>query len=57
MLAQHMHTILMFQRLAIQNGQSWDEFKQMVNQVMPKKGANLELPINTIDSSASPQLS
>ena len=46
MLAQHMHALLMFQRLAIQNGQSWEQFLLMVKQVMPKKGANLELALD-----------
>lgn len=44
MLAQHMHTILMFQRLAIANGQGWLRFMKMVDQVMPKRGQTLELP-------------
>jgi hypothetical protein len=44
MLAQHMHSILMFQRLAIANGQGWTRFMRTVDQVMPKKGQNLELP-------------
>lgn len=46
MLAQHIHALMMFQRLAIQNGQSWEQFNQMVKQVMPKKNANLELPLD-----------
>ncbi len=44
LLAQHMHSILMFQRLAIANGYGWQRFLRMVNQVMPKKGQTLELP-------------
>jgi hypothetical protein len=44
MLAQHMHSILMFQRLAIANGQGWTRFMRTVDQVMPKRGQNLELP-------------
>jgi P63C domain len=49
MLAQHMHAILMFQRLAIQNGQSWDQFLSMVQQVMPKKDSTLLLPLSLSD--------
>lgn len=45
MLAQHMHSILMFQRLAIANGYGWARFVKMVDQVMPKKGATLELDL------------
>jgi len=44
MLAQHMHSLLMFQRLAIANGHGWIRFVKMVDQVMPKKGQTLELP-------------
>ncbi len=44
MLAQHMHAIMMFQRLAISNGHSWKKFLLTVDQVLPKRGGNLELP-------------
>lgn len=50
MLAQHMHSLIMFQRLAIANGYSWNRFIKMVDQVLPKKGSNLELPINILDA-------
>lgn len=46
LLAQHMHSILMFQRSAIINGYGWQRFIKMVDQVMPKKGATLELGLN-----------
>jgi hypothetical protein len=46
MLAQHLHAILMFQRLAIKNGQTWSQFLKMVDQVMPKRGDTLELPLS-----------
>jgi hypothetical protein len=36
----------MFQRLAIKNGQTWAQFLKMVDQVMPKKGDTLELPLS-----------
>ena len=44
MLAQHLHSLIMFQRLAIRSGYGWHRFVKMVDQVMPKKGATLELP-------------
>lgn len=54
MLAQHMHTLVMFQRLAIANGYGWHRFVKMVDQVLPKKGSNLELPIeDTVSSDKS----
>jgi P63C domain len=44
MLAQHMHSLIMFQRLALASGFGWNRFVKMVDQVMPKRGATLELP-------------
>jgi hypothetical protein len=44
LLAQHLHALIMFQRLAIANGFGWQRFTQMIDQVLPKRGANLELP-------------
>ncbi|MHA4979017.1 P63C domain-containing protein [Pseudomonas extremorientalis] len=46
MLAQHMHTLVMFQRLAIANGHSWERFIKTVDQVLPKRGETLELPMD-----------
>lgn len=46
MLAQHMHSLIMFQRLAIANGFGWNRFVKMVDQVLPKKGNTLELPLD-----------
>lgn len=51
MLATHMHSILMFQRLAIANGYGWKRFLHMVDQVLPRKGSTLELPLELTDSS------
>lgn len=51
MLATHIHSILMFQRLAIANGYGWKRFLHMVDQVLPKKGSTLELPLEFTDSS------
>lgn len=45
MLAQHIHSLVMFQRLAIANGYGWNRFVKMVDAVLPKKGATLELPL------------
>ena len=57
MLAQHMHALLMFQRLAIANGYGWTRFVGMVNQVLPKRGSNLEFQFEAIDSIAPLRLS
>jgi len=35
MLAQHLHSLIMFQRLAIANGFGWVKFVRMVDQVLP----------------------
>jgi hypothetical protein len=42
LLAQHLHSLIMFQRLAIANGFGWNRFLKMVDQVLPKRGSNLE---------------
>lgn len=47
MLAQHMHSLIMFQRLALANGFGWHRFVKMVDQVLPKKGNTLELPFTS----------
>ncbi len=47
MLAQHIHSVIMFQRLAISNGHGWLRFVKSIDQVMPKKGQTLELPLDT----------
>jgi hypothetical protein len=44
MLAQHLHSLIMFQRLALSNGYGWNRFLRMVDKVLPKKGSNMELP-------------
>jgi hypothetical protein len=49
MLATHMHSILMFQRLAIANGYGWKRFLHMVDQVLPQRGKTLELPFEFND--------
>ncbi len=44
MLAQHLYSLVMFQRLALSQGYGWNRFVKMVDRVHPKKGATLELP-------------
>jgi P63C domain len=44
MLAQHLHTLIMFQRLAIANGHGWNRFLHTVDQVLPRRGDTLPLP-------------
>lgn len=44
-LAQHLHSLIMFQRLAIASGHGWQRYVKMVDQVLPKKGDTLELPL------------
>jgi hypothetical protein len=49
MLKEQMHTIVILQRLAIANGYGWKRFLHMVDQVLPKKGNTLELPLKFSD--------
>jgi hypothetical protein len=49
MLAQHLHSLMMFQRLAIANGYGWNRFLNMVDQVLPRRGTTLELPLEFTD--------
>lgn len=44
MLSQHLHALVMLQRLALANGYGWKRFVRMVDQVLPKRGSNLDLP-------------
>jgi hypothetical protein len=44
MLSQHLHSLIMFQRLALSSGYGWHRFVKMVDQVLPKRGSTLELP-------------
>jgi hypothetical protein len=43
-LAQHLHSLMMLQRLALANGHGWQRFLHMVDQVMPRRGDTLPLP-------------
>jgi hypothetical protein len=49
MLAQHLHSIVMLQRLAIANGHSWTRFLHAVDQVLPRRGDTLPLPLGEPD--------
>lgn len=56
MLSQHMHSLIMFQRLAIANGYGWNKFIKTVDQVLPRKGQTIEMPLDDPNSpNASPQ--
>jgi hypothetical protein len=43
MLAQHLYSLMMFQRLAISSGFGWNRFVKMVDRVLPKRGSTMEL--------------
>lgn len=45
LLAQHLHSLIMFQRLALANGHGWHRFVRTVDQVLPKRGSTLEMPL------------
>ena len=53
MLAQHLHSIIMFQRLALSSGYGWNRFLKSVDKVMPRRGDTLALPFPETDDSAS----
>lgn len=55
-LAQHLHSLVMFQRLAIASGFGWNRFVKMVDRVMPKRGATLEIPFPDEEWAANPTL-
>jgi hypothetical protein len=50
MLAQHLHSLMMLQRVAIANGYGWQRFLHMVNQAMPRRGDTLPLPFDFGDA-------
>ena len=53
LLAQHLHSLIMFQRLAISSGYGWNRFVKMVDQVLPKRGVTLDLPFADADTDSS----
>ena len=46
LLAQHLHSLVMFQRLALSSGYGWKRFMRMVDQVIPKKNTTMFLPLS-----------
>jgi hypothetical protein len=50
LLAQHLYALMMFQRAALANGYGWKKYVKMVDQAMPKRGSNLELPLMEINT-------
>jgi hypothetical protein len=53
MLAQHLYSLMMFQRLALNSGFGWHRFVKMVDRVLPKRGNTLELPFPEDDLARS----
>jgi hypothetical protein len=53
MLAQHLHSLMMFQRLALANGYGWQRFLHMIDQVLPRRGDTLELPLEFMGNARS----
>jgi hypothetical protein len=47
MLAQHLYSLIMFQRLAISSAYGWNRFVKMVDRVHPRKGGSY-LPYNGV---------
>lgn len=45
MLATHIQSVITLQRLSVANNWGWQRFMKMVDQVLPKKGQTLELPM------------
>jgi len=53
MFAQHLHSLIMFQRLAINSGFGWHRFVKMVDAVIPKRGDTLLLAFPESEPSLS----
>jgi hypothetical protein len=49
LLAQHLHSLVMFQRLALASGYGWKRYVHMVDQVLPKKDTTMFLPLTDPD--------
>ncbi len=52
MLAQHLHSVVMLQRLALANGYGWNRFLHTVDQVLPRRGDTLPLPFGEPETTA-----
>lgn len=50
MLSQHIHSLVLFQRLAIKRGYGWNRYVKMVDEVLPRRGDTLELALNATES-------
>ena len=48
MLSQHLHSLIMLQRVAIAQGYGWQRFLHMVDQAMPRRGDTLPLPLEVL---------
>jgi hypothetical protein len=44
LLAQHLYSVVMFQRLALSQGHGWNRFVRTVDRVLPRRGDTLPLP-------------
>lgn len=53
LLAQHLHSLIMFQRLALNSGYGWNRFVRMVDKTMPKRGNTLEIPFPEKDDDSN----
>jgi hypothetical protein len=53
MLAQHLHSIIMFQRLALSSGYGWHRFLKTIDRVMPRRGDSLALPFPELEDGNS----
>lgn len=45
-LTQHIHTVIMFQRMAISSGHGWNHFVKSIDRVMPRRGRTIERPLD-----------
>ena len=54
LLAQHMHSVVVLQRLAIANGYGWKRFVGMANQAIPKRDMSMFLPFIDPDDPIEP---
>jgi hypothetical protein len=54
LLAQHMHSVVVLQRLAIANGYGWKRFVGMADQAIPKRDMSMFLPFIDPDDPIEP---
>ena len=55
MRAQHLHSLIMVQRLALNSGFGWNRFVKMVDRALPKRCNTLELPFPDAELDATAQ--